>query len=371
MFQEHQDCQLHSSSNYHEKTYILSRQEFAKSIKTVSLIPAPATMRKLTLCQGKNAPRALRLWASFQLQPAWENLQPVKLRMPQEHQDCQLQSSSSHCERTYSLLRQECPKSIKTVSCISTPATMSKPTNCQGKNAPRASKLSAAFQLQPPWINLPTVKARMPQENQDCEPHSSSSHHESTYSLSSQESPKRIKIVSFIPAPTTMIRKPTAIGYQAKNATRASRLLASIQLQPSWENLQPVKSRMPQEHQDCQLHSSSSHHERTYILSRQECPKCQLHSSSSHCKRTYRLLSQECPKASRLSASFQLQPPWHNLQPVKARMPQENQDCEPHYSSSHHERTYTLPRQECHKSIKTVSFIPAPTTMRKLTATGC
>src|SRR5882757_9253257 len=97
MMQRHQDCQLHSSSSHHERTYSLSRQEWCKGIKNVSFIPAPATMRELTFCQ-----------------------------------------------------RQEWCKGIKTVSFIPAQATMRELTRCQGKNSAMASRLSASFQLQPP-----------------------------------------------------------------------------------------------------------------------------------------------------------------------------------------------------------------------------
>ena len=60
---------------------------------------------------------------------------------------------------------------------------------------------------------------------------------------------------------------------QGKNAPSASAQSASFQLQPPSDNLPTVKARMPQVHQHSQLHSSSSHHQTTYILSRQECPK--------------------------------------------------------------------------------------------------
>jgi len=153
-------------------------------------------MRELTDCQAKNSTKALRLSASFQLQPPWENLQTVKPRIPQEHQDCQLHFSSSH---------------------------MSAFTFCQTKNSPRASRLSASFQLQP---------------------------HEWTYLLSNQEFPKSIKTVNFISAQAIM-RELTHC--QAKNSPRASKLLASFQLQPPCEILHSVKPRIPQEHQDCQL----------------------------------------------------------------------------------------------------------------------
>src|SRR5437588_11492066 len=115
MVQEHQDCQLHSSSSHHERTYTLSRQEWCKGIKTVSFIPAPATMRELTLCQGKNGARASRLSASFKLQPPRENLQSIKARMVQGHQDCQLHSNWKSDVKTNSLARQEWYKGIKTV----------------------------------------------------------------------------------------------------------------------------------------------------------------------------------------------------------------------------------------------------------------
>jgi hypothetical protein len=54
MPQKHHHYYLHSIYIHHETTYFLLRQEHIKSIKTVSFIPAPATMRELTSCQGKN-----------------------------------------------------------------------------------------------------------------------------------------------------------------------------------------------------------------------------------------------------------------------------------------------------------------------------
>src|SRR5229473_1930066 len=106
MAQGHQDCQLHSNSSQHQRTYRLSRQEWHNGIKTVSFIPTPASIRGLTYCQGKNGTRASRLSASFQLQPASEDLPTVKARMAQGHQDCQLHSNSSQYQRTYPLSRQ-------------------------------------------------------------------------------------------------------------------------------------------------------------------------------------------------------------------------------------------------------------------------
>ena len=212
-------------------------------------------MRELTFCQAKNAPRASRLSDSFQLQPPWEltfcqaknairasslsdwlqlqplweNLQSFKPRMAQEHQNCQIHSSFRYHKRTYQLWRQECPQSIMTVRSIPVPTTMRELTSCQAKNAPRASRLSDSSQLKPSWQHLLPVKPRMPQEHKHCQIHSSSSHHDSTYSLWSQECPKSIKTVRFIPAPATM-RELTHC--QAKNAPRASRLSDSFQLQP-------------------------------------------------------------------------------------------------------------------------------------------
>jgi hypothetical protein len=48
-------------------------------------------------------------------------------------------------------------------------------------------------------------------------------------------------------------------------------------------------------------------------------------------------------------------------------MPGADQHHELHLSSRHHERTYKLSSQECQEQMKTISFIPAPDTMRELT----
>jgi hypothetical protein len=149
--------------------------------------------------------------------------------MPQAHQDSQLDSSSSHYERTYQLSRQGCHKHIKTVSFIPSPATMRELTNCQGKDATHTSRQSASFQLQPKWDNLLAVRARMPQAHQDSQLHSSSSHHERTYKLSRQGCHKHIKTVSVIPDPATM-RELTSC--QGKDATSTSRQSTSFQLKP-------------------------------------------------------------------------------------------------------------------------------------------
>jgi hypothetical protein len=188
MPQAHQDSQCHSRSSHHERTYLLSRQGCHQHIKTVNFIPAQATMRELTFCQGKDATSTSRQSAPLQLQPTWDNLLAVKARMPQAHQDSQLHSNTSHHERTYSLSRQGCHKHIKTVSFIPAPATMRELTiYYQGKDATSTSRQSAPFQLQPPQENLPTVKARMPQAHQGSQPHFTSSTHTVTYLLSNQE----------------------------------------------------------------------------------------------------------------------------------------------------------------------------------------
>jgi uncharacterized protein with PIN domain len=145
-----QDHQLLSSSSLHERTYFLSSQECQEQIKTISFIPAPATMRELTRCQAKNAQSRSRPSASFQLQPPGENLLPVKPRMPGADQDHQLHSSFSHHERTYKLSSQECQEQIKTISFFPAPATMRELTRCQAKNARTRSRPSTSFQLQPP-----------------------------------------------------------------------------------------------------------------------------------------------------------------------------------------------------------------------------
>jgi hypothetical protein len=141
MPQAHQDSQLHSNTSHHERTYSLSRQGCHKHIKTVSFIPAPSTMRELTIYQGKDATSTSRQSAPFQLQPPQENLPTVKARMPQAHQDSQLHSSSSHHESTYHLSRQGYHKHINAVSLISPPAPIQSLTSCQIKNAKTLSKI--------------------------------------------------------------------------------------------------------------------------------------------------------------------------------------------------------------------------------------
>jgi hypothetical protein len=145
-----QHHQLHSTSSHHERTYLLSSHECQEQINTISLIAALATMRELTPCQAKNARSRSSPSGSFQLQPPRENLQTIKPRMPGADQHHQLQSSSSHHEKTYLLSSQECQEQINTISFIPAPATMRELTNCQAKNARSRSTPSASFQLQPP-----------------------------------------------------------------------------------------------------------------------------------------------------------------------------------------------------------------------------
>jgi len=95
-----------------------------QDIKTVSFIPAPAAMRELYSCQGKNGARASKTVSFIPAPAAMRELN----KLP----------------------RQEWCKGIKTVSFIPAPATMRELTPCQGKNGARASILSASFQVQPP-----------------------------------------------------------------------------------------------------------------------------------------------------------------------------------------------------------------------------
>jgi hypothetical protein len=135
--------------------------------------------------------------------------------MPAADQHHQLDSSSSHHERTHLLSRQECQEQINTISFIPGAATMRELTLCQAKNASSRSTPSASFQLKPPGENLLSVKPRMPGADQHHQLYSSPSHHERTYSLSSQECQKQINTISFIPVLATM-RELTSC--QAKNA---------------------------------------------------------------------------------------------------------------------------------------------------------
>jgi len=266
MPQVHQHSQLDSRSSHHQTTYKLSRQECHKCMNTVRLIPAPATIRQLTSCQGKDATGAWTQSAWFQLQPSSDNLLPVKARMPQVHEHSQVDSSSSHHQTTYCLSRQECHKCINTVRLIPAPATIRQLTHCQGKNATSAWTQSGWFQLQPPSDNLLPVKARMPQVHQHSQLDSSSSHHQTTYCLSRQECHKCMNTVRLIPAPATNDQQLTSC--QGKNATSAWTQSGWFQLQPPSDNLLTVKARMSQVHEHSQLHPSSSHHQTTYKLSR-------------------------------------------------------------------------------------------------------
>jgi hypothetical protein len=147
--------------------------------------------------------------------------------MPQAHQDSQVHSSSSHHDRTYILSSQECQKQIETVRFIPAPASMIELTLCQAKDATSTSRQSASFQLHPPPQNLPPVKPRMSQAHPNSQVHSSSSHHDRTYILSSQGCHKHIKTVRCIPALAT---KTELTFCQTKDATNTKRHSASFQL---------------------------------------------------------------------------------------------------------------------------------------------
>jgi hypothetical protein len=141
----------------------------------------------------------------------------------------------------------------------------------------------------------------MPQAHQDNQVHSCSSHHDRTYILLSQGCHKHINTIRFNPAPATMTELTLC---QAKDTTSTSRQSGSFQLQPPRQNLPSVKPRMPQAHQDSQVHSSSRMTELT----------------SCHAK--------DATSRSRQSASFQLQRPSQNLHSVKPRMPQAHRDSQ-------------------------------------------
>jgi hypothetical protein len=166
----------------------------------------------------------------------------VKPRIPRADQHHQHHSHSSHHKRAYSLSSQECQEQINTISFMPAPATRREPTSCQAKNTRSRSTPLASFWLQPPGGNLLAVKPRIPGADQYHKLHSSSSHQERTYSLSSQECQEQIITMSIIPAPATR-RKLT--NCQAKNARGRSTTSASFQLQPPGENIHPVKPRMP------------------------------------------------------------------------------------------------------------------------------
>jgi YHS domain-containing protein len=150
--------------------------------------------------------------------------------MPGADQDHQHHSSSSYHERTYFLSSQKCQEQINTISFIPAPATMRELTSCEANNATCKLRPSASFQLQPPGENILPIKPRMPGAHQDHQLHSSSSHHERTYFLSSQECQEHIKTISFFLATTATLRELTYC--QGKNARSRSRPSALFQLQP-------------------------------------------------------------------------------------------------------------------------------------------
>jgi hypothetical protein len=117
----------------------------------------------------------------------------------------QLQSSSSHHERTYFLSSQECQEQINTISFIPASATIRQLTSCYAKNVSSRSTPSALFQLSPATTR------------------------EVTCQLSSQEWQEQISTISFNPAPATM-KELTCC--QAKNAKSRSTPSALLHLQP-------------------------------------------------------------------------------------------------------------------------------------------
>jgi hypothetical protein len=219
-------------------------------------VPDPVTMTKLTNCQAKDAISTSKQSASFQLQHPLENPPTVKPRMSQAHQ---------------------------IVSFIPAPATITELTLCQAKDIPSTSNQSASFQL-----------------------------HDMTYSLLSHGYHMHIRTVNIIPASATMTKLTSC---HAKDATSTWTQSASFQLQPPLPNLLSVKPRMPQAYQHSQLHSSSSHHNKAYLLSNTVnfIPATMTALTSCQAKDT--------TSTSRLSTSFQLQPPFKNLPTVNPRMP--------------------------------------------------
>jgi hypothetical protein len=134
-----------------------------------------------------------------------------------------------------------------------------------------------------------------------------------------------MKTVSSIPVPATM-RELT--NYQAKDATSTSRWSASIQLQPPGNNLPTVKPRMPQVHQDSQLHFNSSHHEATYLLSNPGCHK--------HIKTVSFILATVTIMMRELTAC--------QAKHATSTHP----DSQLHFTSHNHTSTYLLSNQESH-----------------------
>jgi hypothetical protein len=147
----------------------------------------------------------------------------------------------------------------------------------------------------------------MPGVHQHHQFHSSTSHYERTYKLSSQEYQEQINTISFNPAPAT-IRELTCC--HTNNARSRSIPSASFHLQPPWENIPTVKPRMPGANQ---LHSTSSHHERIYKLSSQECQEqitiISLIPAPATIRELTRCQAKNARSRSTPSASFQTQPP--------------------------------------------------------------
>jgi hypothetical protein len=94
----------------------------------------------------------------------------------------------------------------------------------------------------------------------------------------------------------------------------------------------------------------------------------QLHFSSSHHEQTYQLSSQECQEHIN-TISFNPAPAtMRELTSCQAKNAKSRSTLSASSSSSHQERIYILSSQECQEQINTISFIPAPATMRELTS---
>jgi hypothetical protein len=99
---------------------------------------------------------------------------------------------------------------------------------------------------------------------------------------------------------------------ETRNARSRSTPSASFQLQPPQENLLAVKQRMPGADQHHQLHSISSHYERTYLLSSQEYQEeidtISFIPAIATMRELTRCQAKNDRRRSRPSASFQFQP---------------------------------------------------------------
>src|ERR1700710_609732 len=93
----------------------------------------------------------------------------------------------------------------------------------------------------------------------------------------------------------------------------------------------------------------------------------QLHSRSSHLERTYQLSSQECQEQIKTISFIPGSDTMRELTTCQAKNTRSTSRPSASFQVSHHERTYFLSSQECQEQIKTISFILGPATMRELT----